>query len=168
MKLVIQSILPNKRAGQVCFISDEAAIHRWEMFVNNNQKSDILLILDDVWSDTIIYDLQFMSRGYKILVTSETIFKGFDTYQMRPLSDQDAINLLCHSALLERASQVTNGDDDIPEDLVDELTKCCKKLESARSKSHWWLPRGDTSGKLASYTEKAISSPTLSYRPSFG
>lgn len=74
-------------------------------------KSAILLVLDDVWSDSIIMKLKFKSPKYKILVTSRYVFEQFNTYQLPSLNKQDATALLHPSGF----------SDDIPEEVVDKV-----------------------------------------------
>lgn len=122
-------MLPSNQVGNDAdFATDENAIRKWGAFLNANRQSPVLLVLDDVWSNSIIHDFESSYPGYKILVTSRTTFPQFNTYKLLPLDDQDAIDLLCYSAFSERARKAThdndNGDDDeIPVDLIDKVFK---------------------------------------------
>ncbi|XWS45316.1 hypothetical protein CRYUN_Cryun15aG0125900 [Craigia yunnanensis] len=85
----------------------------------------ILLIQDDVWfgSESLVDKLKFTLPDYKILVTSRFSFPGFDfTYSLKPLKEDDAMNLFHHSAFLQ------NGNPYIPDDLVNKVMKSCKGL----------------------------------------
>lgn len=70
------------------------------------QNKPILLILDDVWSESLLEKFAFRLPDYKILVTSRTAFPRFSsfTYKLKPLSDDDAMELFRHSAGLQDGS----------------------------------------------------------------
>lgn len=57
-------------------------------------------MLDDVWSESeyVIENLIFQIPGFKILVTSRFVFRKFDTYKLKLLSEKDAKDLFCTSA----------------------------------------------------------------------
>nr|KAJ0188684.1 hypothetical protein LSAT_V11C900466630 [Lactuca sativa] len=116
---------PAIQGQKLDFINDDDAINQWGRFLGEN-KSETLLVLDDVWSDSIIKRFKFKFRGYKILATSRFTFKQFNTYHLQLLSHQDATALFRHSAF----SECESDDADIPDDLVD---KCCKQHPLALS-----------------------------------
>ena len=121
---MIRNMLPfNPASQETDFANDKEAITRWESFLLTLKGSPVLLVLDDVWSLSIILDFRIKLRGYKILVTSRmTTFPRFSTYKLLPLADQDAINLLSYSALSQRIRQTDEDDDEeIPEELVDKV-----------------------------------------------
>ncbi|GKA31772.1 probable disease resistance protein [Tanacetum coccineum] len=123
LKMVIQNLLEAYHSGQqLDFVNDDDAITKWGSFLGDN-KSEKLLVLDDVWSDSIIKRFKFKLRGYTILVTSRSTFTQFETYQLKLLSDEDADNLFRHSAFSEFG---LDHNDDIPNGLVNELVACCK------------------------------------------
>ncbi|GJY48456.1 probable disease resistance protein [Tanacetum coccineum] len=123
LKMVIKNLLEANHGGQrLDFVNDDDAIRKWGTFLGGN-KSEKLLVLDDVWSDSIIKRFKFKLRGYTILVTSRITFPKFKTYQLKLLSDEDANNLFCHSAFSEFG---LDDNDDIPNGLVDKLVVCCK------------------------------------------
>ncbi|KAI3755050.1 hypothetical protein L1987_54843 [Smallanthus sonchifolius] len=125
IKVIIKSLLERAQLGKLRdFGSDEVAVQQWGSFLGENE-SEILLVLDDVWSDSVIKDFMFKSPGYKILVTSRTVFSPFSKYQLRALNDEDATSLFCRSAFSEHSN--------IPDDLVDKLVKCCKNHPLALS-----------------------------------
>ncbi|KAM0028689.1 putative powdery mildew resistance protein, RPW8 [Helianthus debilis subsp. tardiflorus] len=109
--------------------NNEEAIQQWGSFLGENDQSEILLVLDDVWSESVITDLMFKSPRYKILVTSRMTFKRFETYQLRALSDEDATRLFCDSAFSKNENEHNN----IPDELVHQLVKCCKNHPLALS-----------------------------------
>ncbi|KAJ9552491.1 hypothetical protein OSB04_016536 [Centaurea solstitialis] len=68
LKVVIKNLLPkNQSDHQLDFTSNEDAVHRWGSFLREN-KSEILLVLDDVWDESVVRDFRFKLRGYKILM----------------------------------------------------------------------------------------------------
>ncbi|XP_023731131.1 probable disease resistance protein At5g66900 isoform X2 [Lactuca sativa] len=124
LKIVIKNLLERKEAD---FINDDDAINQWGSFLGENG-SEVLLVLDDVWpdsitnlSDSIINRFKFNLKGYKILATSRITFTEFNTYQLKLLNEQDATTLFNYSAFSEHVNEY------IPYNLVDKLVKCCKK-----------------------------------------
>ncbi|KAL4580618.1 hypothetical protein LXL04_016818 [Taraxacum kok-saghyz] len=117
LKTVIKNLLGMNEAD---FINEDDAINHWESFVGRN-RSEILLVLDDVCSDSIIKQFMLKFRGYKILATSTTTYKQFDTYNLQPLSDHDATTLFRQFAFSESGGK----NYDIPNDIVDKLVKYC-------------------------------------------
>lgn len=64
----------------------------------------ILLVLDDVWSgaESLIEKFQFPIKGYKILVTSRSVFPRFNcTYSLTALNSEDATRLFREAAALQ-------------------------------------------------------------------
>jgi len=96
--------------------TNDAAIQQWGSFLGEN-KSEILLVLDDVWSELVIENFKFVSPRYKVLVTSRIVFKQFQTYELQVLTNQDATHLFRRSAF----SEPENEHNDIPNDLVDKV-----------------------------------------------
>ncbi|KAF5814173.1 putative powdery mildew resistance protein, RPW8 [Helianthus annuus] len=109
--------------------NNEEAIQQWGSFLAENDQSEILLVLDDVWSESVITDLMFKSPRYKILVTSRMTFKRFETYQLQALNNEDATRLFCDSAF----SKNENENDNIRDERVHQLVKCCKNHPLALS-----------------------------------
>ncbi|KAI3707797.1 hypothetical protein L2E82_36634 [Cichorium intybus] len=125
LKIVIKNLL---QRSQTDFINDDDAINQWGSFLGESQ-SDLLLVLDDVWSESIINRFKFNRHGYKILATSRTTFRQFNTYQLQLLNHQDATNLFRYYAFSKGTSEHAN----IPDDLVNKLVNCCKKHPLALS-----------------------------------
>ncbi|KAJ9552512.1 hypothetical protein OSB04_016557 [Centaurea solstitialis] len=123
IKVVVRNLLQKGRGSQqLDFSSDEDATCQWGSYLGEN-RSEVLLVLDDVWSASIVMMFKFKLPTYKILVTSRRTFKQFNTYELQPLNDQDATNLFRHSAFSVHGSKHTN----VPDVLVTEMVKCCKK-----------------------------------------
>nr|GEV25898.1 probable disease resistance protein At5g66900 [Tanacetum cinerariifolium] len=104
--------------------TDEEAKNQLENVLRQMGSERILLVLDDVWSESesIIQDLKFPIQGYQILVTSRFIFSRFGSnYELSLLSDEDARTLLCYSAFPYDGIPIN-----VPDDLVTKMVKCCK------------------------------------------
>ena len=100
--------------------SIEDAKNKLENFLREKVSGPLLLVLDDVWSDSFIKNFTFNITGYKIVVTSRMVFLNRDTFQFDPLSDEDAKTLFERSAFPEgRRSRPT-----IHKDLVNQVTVC--------------------------------------------
>ncbi|ERN14424.1 hypothetical protein AMTR_s00033p00242990 [Amborella trichopoda] len=96
--------------------------------LTKKEPEPILVVLDDVWSDTVLEDLLFnKTKGCKTLVTSRNVLRSFDSkYELGLLKDKDAMSLFRHSAF----SNITNPQR-IDEDLVWKIVKYCKGLPLA-------------------------------------
>lgn len=103
--------------------SIEDAKNKLENFLREKVSSPLLLVLDDVWSDSFIKNFTFDITGYKILVTSRMVFPKHDMFKFDPLSDEDAKTLFRRSAFPERRRSRPT----IDKDLVNQMVKCCKK-----------------------------------------
>ncbi|KVH87519.1 probable disease resistance protein At5g66900 [Cynara cardunculus var. scolymus] len=123
IKLAVNNLLQKNHGGhkQLHFVTDEDATCQWGRFLGEN-KSEILLVLDDVWHESIVTDFKFKLRGYKILVTSRMTFTQFDTYELQLLNNQDATKLFRNSAFSVDGSERI----DISDDLIKKLVKHCK------------------------------------------
>lgn len=89
------------------------------MGVNQTQNvGPILLVLDDVWSgaEAFIENFQFEIEGYKILVTSRSVFLRFNsTYTLTRLNREDAMRLFL------RAAELHDGDTDIRKEIAEKV-----------------------------------------------
>ncbi|KAG6729337.1 hypothetical protein I3843_01G022000 [Carya illinoinensis] len=122
LKVIIQKLL-SKDDLSPPFQSDEDAIDQLEQMLVRQNKP-ILLILDDVWpgSESLLEKFVFRLPNYKILVTSRTVFPRFsNTYKLKPLNDDDAMKLFCHSAGLQdgSSSYIPDGE------MVKKIVKGC-------------------------------------------
>ncbi|KAG7991166.1 hypothetical protein I3843_02G061700 [Carya illinoinensis] len=123
LKIIIQKLLGKDDRSPV-FQSDEDAIDQLEQMLLAKQNKPILLILDDVWSgsESLLEKFAFPLPNYKILVTSRTAFPRFRfTYKLKPLNDDDAMELFHHSAGLQ-----DGGSSYIPDgEMVKKIVKGC-------------------------------------------
>ncbi|PON34600.1 Powdery mildew resistance protein [Parasponia andersonii] len=111
------------------FLQDEEGAFMWlERLLREIGQSPMLLVLDDVWSEsaTLIEKFSFNIPGYKILVTSRFKFPKFEpAYELEVLNDSDAMKLFCHYAFLD------GGSPNIRDDLVKEVVQRCKRFPLA-------------------------------------
>ncbi|XP_071710777.1 probable disease resistance protein At5g66910 [Rutidosis leptorrhynchoides] len=125
LKTIVQKLLAHYLNVKHCeFQTDEEAKNQLENMMRKMGSKNILLVLDDVWSESesIIQDLKFPIPGYKILVTSRFLFSRFgSTYELGLLNDEDARTLFCDSAFPYNGNHVN-----VPNDLVNKMVKCCK------------------------------------------
>ncbi|AES94769.1 putative powdery mildew resistance protein, RPW8 [Medicago truncatula] len=106
------------------FTNEEDAINQLGHLLSQFERSQILLVLDDVWpgSESLVEKFTFKLPDYKILVTSRVGFRRFGTpCQLNPLDEDPAASLFRHYAQLHHIiSYMPDGD------LVDEIVKACK------------------------------------------
>ncbi|CAI9283004.1 unnamed protein product [Lactuca saligna] len=123
IKTIIQKLFAHFHVNHCELQTDEEAKNQLENFMRQMGSKNILLVLDDVWSESesLIQDLKFPISGYKILVTSRFLFSRFgSTYELTLLNDQDAKTLFCSSAFHNMNSV------NVPDDLVNKMVKYCK------------------------------------------
>ncbi|CAI9304509.1 unnamed protein product [Lactuca saligna] len=125
MMVIVNDLFnPNSSGPQFLFQSNEDAKIQMESFLDEKVSGPMLLVLDDVWSDSFIDNFRSKNRGCKIVVTSRTAFPNYDVFQLDPLNEKDANTLFCHSAFSEsewRPSPTIN------DELVNQMVTCCKK-----------------------------------------
>ncbi|KAK9054077.1 hypothetical protein SSX86_025153 [Deinandra increscens subsp. villosa] len=123
LKTVVQKLFTHHLYVNNCeFQTDEEAKNELENMMKHMGSPKILLVLDDVWSESesLIEDLKF--PGYTILVTSRFMFSRIGTtYKLSLLNDEDARTLLCHLAFPCDGNHMN-----VPDDLVSKMIKCCK------------------------------------------
>ena len=85
---------------------EEDAIVQLPQLLKHIGPDPILLILDDVWDESLPEKFEFDIPNYKILVTSSIDFEKFKNfrYEIPPLNEKDAMTLFCHSADLQDES----------------------------------------------------------------
>lgn len=122
LMLIVQKIFRSKNKHQVPeFQSDEDAINQFESLLKRLAPHPSLLVLDDVWpgSEFLIERFRISQRGFKVLVTSRSVFPSFETtFRLKLLNDENAKTLFCHSAFKD-------GIPDVQNDLVDKVVKGC-------------------------------------------
>ncbi|KAE8672657.1 pentatricopeptide repeat-containing protein [Hibiscus syriacus] len=109
------------------FRSEEDGLNQLKHKLENLAMNCMLLVLDDVWSGciTLVDKLMFNLPNYKILVTSRSAFRRFDTYYLKPLDDDYAMTLFHRSAFLQNDTRC------IPGYIVNKVMGSCKGLPLA-------------------------------------
>lgn len=123
LKTIVQKLFAHFHVNCCDLQTDEEAKNKLENMMRQMRSKNILLVLDDVWSESesLIQDLKFTIPGYKILITSRFLFSRFgSTYELSLLNDQDAKTLFCYAAFHN-----TNPIN-VPDDLVNKVVKYCK------------------------------------------
>lgn len=125
LKTIVQKLFAHHLNENYCeFLTHEEAKNQLENVMSQMGSENILLVLDDVWSESesLIQDLKFPIPGFKILVTSRFVFSRYgSTYELSLLNDEDARALLCYTAFPVDGIPV-----DVPDDLVSKMVKYCK------------------------------------------
>ncbi|XP_042494856.1 putative disease resistance protein At5g47280 isoform X2 [Macadamia integrifolia] len=107
-------------------LSDEDAAKQLCHLLTQRNSEPLLLVLDDVWDESIIEKFFYGTEGYKLLVTSREAFKIYNSryhskYILKTLSLQDSTTLFRKTAL----SQDRNEDYEPDEDILNEIVRCC-------------------------------------------
>ncbi|KAK9740592.1 hypothetical protein RND81_03G046500 [Saponaria officinalis] len=100
----------------------------WNLQCQLRSKTNALVVLDDVWSLSMLKQLLFRVPGCTTIVVSRSKFPTiFDqTYEVELLSDKEAMTLFCYSAFGQNSVPVS-ADEHLIKILVDE----CKGLPLA-------------------------------------
>jgi len=62
-----------------------------------------LIVLDDVWTLSVVEQLVCRIPGCKFLVVSRTKFQTLVSYEVELLSEEDALSLFCHHAFGQKS-----------------------------------------------------------------
>nr|XP_043634632.1 probable disease resistance protein At5g66900 isoform X2 [Erigeron canadensis] len=128
-KLVVQKLFEHFGENHCDLETDDEARHQLEKLMPHMGSDKILLVLDDVWSESesIIQDLRFPMPGYKILVTSRFLFPRFhSTFELTLMNEEDARTLFCYLAFPNDGIPVN-----VPDDIVNKIVKLCRGLPLA-------------------------------------
>ncbi|KAI9164930.1 hypothetical protein LWI28_004670 [Acer negundo] len=121
VKIIVQRIFQHKKREVPTFQTDEAAINDLERLLKSIVKA-ILLVLDDVWSESLVQKFKFRLPNYKILVTSRSIFPQFGSgYLLKPLNDEAAM-IVFRSSVTPQDGKLSFFD----EKLAKKILKVCK------------------------------------------
>ncbi|KAK4841127.1 hypothetical protein QYF36_026454 [Acer negundo] len=122
VKVIVQRILQHMKRVLPTFQTEEATINDLERLLKSFGQKAILLVLDDVWSESLVQKFKFKLPNYKILVTSRFVFPQFGSgHQLKPLNDEAAMILF--------RSSVTPQDGKLSffyEDLAKKILRFCK------------------------------------------
>ncbi|XP_004232056.1 probable disease resistance protein At5g66900 [Solanum lycopersicum] len=120
IKRIVGEIFEKKGFRVPEFANEHDAICKLNSLLGGITPQPILLVLDDVWSESefIIDHLKLQISDFKILVTSRYVFPKFDTYKLKLLSEEDAKDLFCISAFKD-------GSPDVRLNLVHKVVRSC-------------------------------------------
>ncbi|GAV88471.1 NB-ARC domain-containing protein/RPW8 domain-containing protein [Cephalotus follicularis] len=126
-KVIVRKLL-QKSHKEAEFVNDGEAKDQLEQFFSQSGLDPILLVLDDVWpgSESLVEKFKFQLPNYKVLVTSRSAIRRFDSvHRLKTLDDDDAMTLFRHFAFPH------DGSSDIPDRLVKQIVKGCKGVRLA-------------------------------------
>lgn len=120
IKRIVGEIFDKKDGRVPEFATEHDAIRQLNNLLMRSTSLPILLVLDDVWSESefVIENLILQIPGFRILVTSRFVFPKFDTYKLKLLSEKDAKDLFCTSAFKDAIPNVRL-------DLVHKVVRSC-------------------------------------------
>ncbi|KAK0604386.1 hypothetical protein LWI29_015195 [Acer saccharum] len=122
VKFIIKRILQHMKKEVPTFQTEEAAINDLERFLKSIRQKAILLVLDDVWSESLVQKFKFKLPNYKILVTSRSVFPQFGPgHRLKPLNDEAAM-ILFRSSITPQDGKQTYFD----ENLANKILRVCK------------------------------------------
>ncbi|KAJ8764350.1 hypothetical protein K2173_006090 [Erythroxylum novogranatense] len=127
MEGLVQRLFEQK-CYQVPGFQSQDVVYHLEQFLRSIAPDPILLVLDDVWPESlsIIDKFNIKIPGYKVLVTSRSHFPRFDcTYKLKPLNDENAM------ILFRRSASLPNQNSEIADEVVDKIVKGCKGFPMA-------------------------------------
>jgi len=80
-------------------------VPQWKLqYECSGSQPQILVILDDVWSPSVLEQLVFRMPNCKFIVVSRFIFPIFNaTYHVELLDEDDALSLFCHHAFGQKS-----------------------------------------------------------------
>ncbi|KAJ4950971.1 hypothetical protein NE237_027803 [Protea cynaroides] len=139
------------------FLTEGEAIMKLGNLMMRIEKEPTLLVLDDVWEDSVVRKFVFGTVNYKILVTSRTQCQVFDyKYSLKMLGDEDAMALFCNSAF----PQNVNVNYEEPDrDLQNKIVRGCKGLPLALKVIGHSLHQQQA--KVWQHTERMLSSCSI-------
>ncbi|CAN6449434.1 unnamed protein product [Victoria cruziana] len=112
------------------FINESDAIAQLTDNLSKRKHKPALVVLDDVWSESVLQRLVFRKTGLKTLVTSRINFKGLDlAYPLQMLGPEDARDLFFQSAFAPDEA-LDKLDHELLEQL-EQIVKACKGLPLA-------------------------------------
>ncbi|KAK9136445.1 hypothetical protein Syun_015775 [Stephania yunnanensis] len=110
------------------FMGPNGLIPQWKTQLDRGMNSRALIILDDVWSLSVLEQLIFRLPGCKTLVVSRFKFPTvYDTsYELELLREEEALSLFCHAAFGQKSVPLAAN-----EKLVGQIVEKCKGLPLA-------------------------------------
>ncbi|KAI9166018.1 hypothetical protein LWI28_024720 [Acer negundo] len=122
VKLIVQRIFQHKKCEMPTFQTEEATINDLERLLKSIGQKAILLVLDDVWSESLVQKFKFNLPNYRILVTSRYVFPQFGSgHKLKPL-DYEAAMILFRSSVTPQDGEPYFFD----ENLAKKILRVCK------------------------------------------
>ncbi|KAI6700108.1 hypothetical protein NL676_014432 [Syzygium grande] len=127
---IVQKMIQHKGFAVPVIETEDDAVRNLQQLLNKIGQSPVLLVLDDVWteSQSILDKLVFKKiKDYKIVVTSRYEFPAYrPVHHLKPLTHGEALELFRRSVTVDDSSM------DAPDDeLLDQIVKRCKGLPLA-------------------------------------
>ncbi|KAF3781783.1 putative disease resistance protein [Nymphaea thermarum] len=109
------------------FFNEEDAVKQLSDNMSYTELQPVLVVLDDVWSESVLEKLIFRIPNLKTVITSRTKFELLDsTYSLRTLKESDSMDLFCHSAFVQ-----DNAFGDTYKEFAYQIVRGCKGLPLA-------------------------------------
>ncbi|XP_043696759.1 probable disease resistance protein At5g66890 [Telopea speciosissima] len=159
LKEIVERLFQQMMNGTRTFLDDEDAVIQLGNLLEREPKAT-LLVLDDVWDDSVVQKFVFRIKEYKILVTSRTEFPTLDdTYSLKMLTEPDAMALFRHSALFPQSGNGNRNYEEPDWDLLNKIVSGCKGLPLALTVIGHSLRRQPP--RVWQYTERKMSSCSI-------
>ncbi|KAD6119176.1 hypothetical protein E3N88_10447 [Mikania micrantha] len=126
---VSQSPNVDQLRQKICGFLSDCKFNGCSQFDHLNTVTPILVVLDDVWSLSVLQQLIFKVPGCKTVVVSRIKFPSSvlnSTYELELLREEDAVSLFCH--IVFGRSSIPRGKD---ENLIKQIVDKCKGLPLA-------------------------------------
>ncbi|KAF8025812.1 hypothetical protein BT93_F2593 [Corymbia citriodora subsp. variegata] len=109
--------------------TEESAVHHLQQLLEKIGQNPVLLVLDDVWTESESFLDKFVFKkikDYKIVVTSRYEFPDVDfVHHLKPLNNHEA------QQLFRRSVTVTDRSIDVSDDILEQVVNRCKGLPLA-------------------------------------
>ncbi|KAK4778278.1 hypothetical protein SAY87_018465 [Trapa incisa] len=126
---LVQNMIHHKGKEVRQIETEELAIEQLQQFLKEIGGVPVLLVLDDVWSESKSLLERFLFdqlKDYKILVTTRFELLSFGTpHKLDPLNHEDARKLFLHS-VTSKSDSYFGGSIELWDTLIDEIIKRCK------------------------------------------
>ncbi|KAF8020246.1 hypothetical protein BT93_G0833 [Corymbia citriodora subsp. variegata] len=109
--------------------TEESAVHHLQQLLEKIGQNPVLLVLDDVWTESKSFLDKFFFKkikDYKIVVTSRYEFPDVDfVHHLNPLNNHEA------QQLFRRSVTLTDRSIDVSDDILEQIVNRCKGLPLA-------------------------------------
>ncbi|XP_056164599.1 probable disease resistance protein At5g66900 isoform X2 [Syzygium oleosum] len=126
---IVQKMMQHKNFPVPTIETEDRAVHYLQQLLERIGQNPVLLVLDDVWSESksILDKFVFKKiKDYKIVVTSRYEFPDVSfVHHLNPLNNVEALELFHRSVTVDGRSMV------VPDDLLKQVVNRCKGLPLA-------------------------------------